>query len=103
MSLRQNQVSLLFVDDVLLFGNGSLIEWKVLKEALDLFCNATGMSFSSHKSLFLEADWTGEELIVLKDILPFEVKSIEVGFKYLGYFIKPNCYTLVDWSWLQKK
>jgi hypothetical protein len=50
---------LLFVDDVLLFGNGTLTEWKVLKEALDLFCNATGMSFSSQKSLFLEAGWTG--------------------------------------------
>jgi hypothetical protein len=94
---------LLFVDDVLFFGNTSLTEWKVLKETLDLFCNATGMSFSSQKSLFLEAGWTWEELTVLKDILPYEVKSIEVGFKYLGFFIKPNCYTLADWSWLQKK
>jgi hypothetical protein len=61
------------------------------------------MSFSSHKSLFLEAGWVGEELTILKYILLDEVKSIEVSLKYLGFFIKPNCYTLVDWSWLQKK
>jgi hypothetical protein len=53
---------LLFVDDVLLFGNGTITEWKVFKEVLDLFCKAMGMSFSPHKSLFLEAGWIEEEL-----------------------------------------
>jgi hypothetical protein len=57
---------LLFVDDVILFGKGTLLEWRVIKEALDLFCNAIGMSFSSQKSLFLEAGWSGEELLQLK-------------------------------------
>jgi hypothetical protein len=28
---------LLYVDDIILFGKGSLAEWKVIKEALDLF------------------------------------------------------------------
>jgi len=59
------------------------------------------MSFNSHKSPFLEARWTWEELTILKGILPYEVKSLDASFKYLGFFIKPNCYTLVDWSWLQ--
>jgi hypothetical protein len=59
---------LLFVDDVILFGNDNLLEWKVIKEALDLFCNATGMSFSSQKSLFLEAGWTEEEQSQLKEL-----------------------------------
>jgi hypothetical protein len=47
------------VDDIILFGKGSLDEWKVIKEALDLFCNATGMTFSSQKSQFLEGGWSG--------------------------------------------
>ena len=34
---------LLFVDDVLLFGIGTVSEWKAYKYALDLFCSATGM------------------------------------------------------------
>jgi hypothetical protein len=35
--------------------------------------------------------------------LAFEVKPVEVGFKYLGCFLKPNCYTKADWIWLEKK
>ena len=94
---------LLFVDVVILFGNGSLGEWRVSKEELDLFCNVMGMSISYQNSLFLEVGWTGEEVTTLKGILYFEVKPLEVGFKYLSFFIKPNGYTLNDWSSLQKK
>jgi hypothetical protein len=46
------------------------------------------MSFSPQKSLFLEAGWLDEELVSLKEIMPFEVKPLDVGFKYLGFFIK---------------
>jgi hypothetical protein len=60
----------------------------------------TGMAFNSHKSQFLEAGWSGEELSQLKEILPYEVKSLEEGFKYLGLFLKPNCYSVNDWRWL---
>jgi len=35
--------------------------------------------------------------------MPFEVKPLDVGFKYLGFFIKPNCYTREDSNWLEKK
>jgi hypothetical protein len=54
----------------------------MLKEALDLFNNATGMDFSAHKSQFLEAGWSREELLLLKDLLPYEVKPLDDGFKY---------------------
>jgi hypothetical protein len=75
----------------------------MLKDALDLFSNATGMAFSAHKSQFLEAGWSREELLLLKEILPFEVKPLDDGFKYLGFFLKPNCYLINDWRWLLKK
>jgi hypothetical protein len=94
---------LLFVDDIILFGRGSLTEWGMFKEALDLFSNATGMAYSAHKSQFLEAGWTREELIPLKELLPYEVKPLDDGFKYLGFFLKPNCYVINDWRWLIKK
>ena len=48
---------LLFVDDVILFGNGNIDEWEVFKEILTLFCKATGMAFSPQKSSFLEVGW----------------------------------------------
>jgi hypothetical protein len=43
---------LMFVDDVILFGNGNIVEWEVFKEILELFCKATGMAFSPQKSSF---------------------------------------------------
>jgi hypothetical protein len=82
---------LMFVDDVIIFGNGNITKWEYYKEVLDLFCKATRMSFSLQKSLFLEAGWLAEELAILKEIIPFEVKPLDVGFKYLGFFLKPNC------------
>jgi hypothetical protein len=65
-------------------------EWKFLKDALDLFFNVIGMTFDSHKSHFLEAGWSREELSQLKEILPYEVKYLDDGFKYLGFFLKPK-------------
>jgi hypothetical protein len=94
---------LLFVDDVVLFGIGSKSEWETYKKVLDLFCKATGMAFSIQKSVFLEAGWEVEQLDWLKELLPFEVRSVDEGFKYLGFHIKPNCYSRADWVWLEKK
>jgi len=53
---------LMFVDDVILFGNGKITEWTVYKKVLDLFCKATRMNFSLQKSLVLEAGWLDEEI-----------------------------------------
>jgi hypothetical protein len=61
------------------------------------------MSFSPQKDLFLEVGWLAEELTILKEIMPFEEKPIDVEFKSLGFFIKPNCYIREDWNWLEKK
>jgi hypothetical protein len=93
----------MFVDDIILFGIGNIVEWKEYKKILELFCKATGMAFSPQKSSFLEVGWTIEEIEVLKEILPFDVKPVDEGFKYLGCFLKPNCYNKTDWSWLEKK
>jgi hypothetical protein len=37
---------LMFVDDIILFGNGNFVEWELFKEILELFSKATGMAFS---------------------------------------------------------
>lgn len=48
---------LLFVDDVLVFGRGSVQDWKYFSDILKLFCTASGMQIGPHKStLFISAD-----------------------------------------------
>ena len=42
----------LFVDDVIVFGNGIFEEWLYIKGMNFLFCSASGMSFSPVKSFF---------------------------------------------------
>jgi hypothetical protein len=68
---------MLFVDDVILFGKGSFQEWQVFKDALNIFCNATGMDFNNQKSQFLEVGLSVDWLDQLKELFPFEFKSIE--------------------------
>jgi hypothetical protein len=61
------------------------------------------MDFSPQKSYFLEAGWKTEDLAMLKELMSFEVKPIDVGFKYLGCFLKLNFYTKALWQWMGKK
>jgi len=86
---------MMFVNNVIMFGRGKISEWEVFKDVMDLFCKATWMDFSPQKSYFLEAGWKVEHLALLKELMPFEVKLVDVGFKYLGCFLKLNCYTKV--------
>ena len=52
MVLRISHV--LFVDDVLLFGKGTMEEWQVCKDILDIFSNASCMAISETQSIFME-------------------------------------------------
>jgi len=54
---RAKNHPLMFVDDIVFFGNGNLSEWKVFKKVLDLFFQTTRMDFIPQKSNFLEAGW----------------------------------------------
>lgn len=60
------------------------------------------MAISENKSSFLEYGLDDGTLVQLKSLFPFEVKSLDVGFKYLGIFLKPNSYLKEDWFWLDK-
>ena len=94
---------LLFVDDILLFGGGTIREWLTYKHALDLFCGATGMCISMCKSQFYQSKWPPDELVVLKQHLAFEVLPLDNGFRYLGFYLKPNNYLISDWHWLLRR
>lgn len=83
---------LLFVDDVLLVGLGSVDEWVVFKDILNLFCLAIGMQIRIQKSMLLKHNISHETEVLLSLVLPYSFEELENGFKYLGYFLKPNYY-----------
>eukprot|EP00253_Pinus_taeda_P010579 PITA_10579 len=94
---------LLFVDDILLFTNGSQNEIKELKSILDMFLKVTGLQINSRKSqIILEGFNRQEELMILSH-LPFEACKMENSFKYLGFWLKPLAYRKQDWNWLVAK
>ena len=88
---------LLFVDDVILFGLGSVEEWVAFKTILDIFCEASGMSINANKSCFLQNNLSMDTIHRITDILPFRVDDIRKGFGYLGYFLNPSGYLIKDW------
>ena len=87
---------LLFVDDILIFCNGSIREVEKLSEILHLFCKATWMQLNSHKytitTFNLEEDITREFM----ELFPFQSYTLDEGLKYLGFRLKPNCYKKED-------
>ena len=62
---------LLFVDDVILLGTGTLHEWMAFKVILSTFCKASGMSISLEKSGFLYNNIDEETLLSIARVLPY--------------------------------
>ena len=94
---------LLFVDDVILMGTGTLLEWAAFDVILETFCKASGMSISLDKSCFLYNNIDIVNLLDIARVLPYQMEPILTGFKYLGYYLKPLGYRVCDWFWLVQK
>lgn len=94
---------LLFVDDIILFSNGSLEDCRILKRILDLFLKATGLSINERKYTITCSGLAREEVRRVSLVLNFEVKSLEDSFKYLGFYLKPDNYRIKDWQWILVK
>ena len=76
---------LLFVDDVILYGIGTVEEWGAYKEALDLLCSATNMANSAEKSSFLyqnvDEDTCGHIAAFLPYSVDFRVQIFGLSFE----------------------
>lgn len=94
---------LLFVDDILLFNNGSIEDCQSLKNILDLFLKAVGLKINEQKSTLTTSGLSREEVGRVEALLQFEVKSLQDKFKYLGFFLKLDKYGNHDWKWLLAK
>ena len=94
---------LLFVDDVLLFGEAIVDEWQQYKQLLDLFCSATGMQINEEKSILLFNDIDELAKANIGAILPYKMEPVSEGFKYLGFYLKPLGYYVKDWRWFIRR
>lgn len=89
-------IRLLFVDDVLIFGDGIVFEWRAYNAIFSTFCVVSGMLISSVKSSFFQYNIHVEICDIISSFLPYTLSHMELGFTYLGYFLKPTCYLVED-------
>ena len=94
---------LLFMDDVILLGTGTLLEWMAFDVILSTFYKASGMCISMEKSVFLFNNVDNDILLDISCFMPYKMDPLTTGFKYLGYFLKPLGYNINDWHWLIQK
>ena len=88
----------LFVDDVIIFGSGSVVEWHIIKELSNLFCLASGMTFSISKSCFRHCRLNDSSLQDITQLFSIYSKHLDDGITYLGFFLGPNHYQCSDWD-----
>jgi len=94
---------LLFVDDIVIFGTSSLREWAKLHGIFSTFSLASGMVINFDKTVLIPHGISQAQLAPILSLFPARVGTFELGFKYLGYHIKANNYSVGDWSWLLRK
>eukprot|EP00253_Pinus_taeda_P019452 PITA_19452 len=94
---------LLFVDDIIMFSNGSLEDCKTIKRILDLFLKAIGLCINERKSSLTSSGLSEDMVHSVKMVLNFDVKTLEDTFKYLGFLLKPDNYRIKDWTWILAK
>eukprot|EP00253_Pinus_taeda_P001986 PITA_01986 len=94
---------LLFVDDILIFTNGSSNEIKDYKSIFDLFMKATGMQINTIKSQICVADLDRRERDRISNLFTFPLQPLDTPFKYLGFWLKLVAYKKEDWHWLIAK
>lgn len=76
---------------MVLFGRGTLEKWTVF-EVLDVLCEASGMAMNDSKSIFMEYGVDISTIDEFQRLFPFTIKYLEDGFKYSGFYLKPNNY-----------
>ena len=93
----------LFVDDIVMVSNGSEQSLSILYEIMQTFCKAYGMLINVDKLALLYSRLDDVELITVQNIFCFNADKIEIGLKYLGFFLKTCRYYSKDWDWLVVK
>ena len=61
------------------------------------------MTINEGKPTITYANMEEQEIMLLATWLPFQIRDLDEGIKYLGFHLKPNDYRKVDWLWLLEK
>ena len=56
-----------------------------------------------NKSILFENGLDQGEIAGIKVFFPLQVSSLSLDSKYMGYFIKPNGYSVGHWYWILKR
>ena len=94
---------LLFVDDILIFCDGTIMDANKLVKILELFGKAIGMVVNAKTSTLSAINLEEDEIQRYSALFPFDVKLLYEGLKYLGFKLKPNHYKREVWNWLLAK
>eukprot|EP00253_Pinus_taeda_P004035 PITA_04035 len=94
---------LLFVDDVLILLDGSMRDIRTFSRILELFSQAIGMQVNRAKSTITMTRTSVNEAQQALQAFPFSIHLIDRGLKYLGFWLKPTCQRIADWTWLIAK
>ena len=70
---------------------------------MDKYRRATRIVVKVDKSNLIHNEFPKYMLQRAREIIPYQITPVEEGFKYLGFKLKPNCYSFQDWVWLFKK
>jgi len=84
-----------------MFGGGNQQEWACYLDIINIFCSTSGMEISSTKSCFIAAGGIVDARIL--ELFPYPQVTLENGFHYLGYTLKPNGYSKLDRNWLLER
>ena len=84
---------ILFVDDVIMMGQGNLENMQSTTQIPYLYNKATGMVINMEKSNLALNNVPLELQQRFWEEFAYTLSSMNEGFKYLGYFLKPNYYT----------
>lgn len=86
----------LFVDDLLIFTNGTLDDGRTLEDILVLYRKEIGMVINVDKLVLCFSGVEDRIIDELIDVFHFQVLDLNKGFKYLGLLLKPNSYKWQD-------
>jgi hypothetical protein len=91
---------LLFVDDILIFCQGSMMFLLHLLSLLDIFCKATGMQINGEKYYFFSCGMPDYHHHHFTQIIVIPHPNHDLSFKYPCFTLKSNGYVKRDWLWL---
>jgi hypothetical protein len=78
-------------------------EWKEIDSIMATFYCALGLIINPHKSTLHYSGVQVEDLVPFKVIFPYKFADLSVGFRYLGFYLKPTNYRVEDLCWLIAK